>query len=71
MSPQFYHPLLQWKGSTTLQDHGLHPYTLGLGVLGAQISKNEPRSFKEESRLILHLLLKELSIATTSAYWYG
>lgn len=72
MSPQFYHPLLQWKGPTTLQDHGLHPYTLGLGFLGAQISRNEPKSFKEEkSTLILRLLLKELSIATTSAYWYG
>lgn len=30
MSPQFYHPLLQCKGPTTLHDHGQHPYVLEL-----------------------------------------
>lgn len=70
--PQFHHPLLQQKGPTTLQDHDLRPYVLGLGFWGPQVRKNEPRSFKgEESRLILRLLFKEPSIATTSAYWYG
>lgn len=34
LSLQFYHSLL-WKGLTTWQDHGLHPYLLGLmEVLG-------------------------------------
>lgn len=38
LSHQFYHPLLQWKGPTTLHNHGLHHYMLGLmkglGVFG-------------------------------------